>query len=401
MKIFSCSVCQNVVFFENSQCTRCLHLLSYLPDRGVLSAIEISAEDPQKIVVLDPAAQGARYRLCANYTSHAVCNWAIREDDPNDFCLACRLNHTIPDLSAPNAVEAWHHMEIAKRRLVYTLIGLGLPVESKEGEANTGLAFAFKRDEADGTRVLTGHCDGLVTINVREADPAERERTRLELGETYRTLLGHFRHESGHYYWERLVSNSAWLSQYRALFGDETLDYESAVQRHYQAGPPPNWPENYVSAYATMHPWEDWAETWAHYLHMVDTLETARSYGIALKPVAVGGAPAENVSMRRLNFDDFTDLITAWLPLTVALNSFNRGMGLNDLYPFVLTDRVIEKLRFVHEVIEGDPIPATTDAEPRASAAPLEQVAPPAPASLEQVAPPAQASAAEPAATAP
>lgn len=356
MKIFSCSACKHVAFFENSQCTRCGHALAYLPDRGVLTALEADTsgepapDGDTRYVALDPAAKGSRYRLCRNYSTYAVCNWAIPEHDPNVFCPACRLNEIIPDLSEPTAVDAWRNLEIAKRRLVYTLLSLGLPLESKLDEPNTGLAFAFKQDGPNGERVLTGHCDGLVTINVAEADSSERESIRTKLGERYRTLLGHFRHESGHYYWDRLIKDTGLLEDFRKEFGDEQQNYDEALKRHYEE-PHYDWYRNFVSAYATMHPWEDWAETWAHYLHMIDTLETAQAYGLALRPQAIGGAVTESVTTRRMHFDSFEDLIAAWVPLTVALNSLNRSMGLPDLYPFVLADPVISKLGFVHRVI--------------------------------------------------
>jgi len=385
MKIFTCSACKHVAFFENSQCVRCGHALAYLSDRGVLSALEQdTTSDPgTRFWALDPLAAGARYRLCANYTTHAVCNWAIPEHDPNELCLACRLNESSPDLSQPSALSSWQGLESAKRRLVYTLLELGLPLESKREAAETGLAFAFKSDGDNGEKVLTGHCDGLVTINIKEADSPSREQTRLALGERYRTLLGHFRHESGHYYWDRLVKDSSDLERFRALFGSEEQDYAEAVERHY-ASPKQNWSEEYVSAYATMHPWEDWAETWAHYLHMVDTLETAQSYGLALKPQPVGGATSQPLTARRLHFENFEDLIAAWIPLTVALNSLNRSMGLPDVYPFVLGERVIEKLAFVHQVVEraGSSISRTIgpDGERAAANRALDQAPPVNPA---------------------
>ena len=357
MKIFSCSACKHVAFFENSQCTRCGHALAYLPDRGVLVALEPDAsnEPPPadghiRYVALDPVSKGARYRLCQNYSTYAVCNWAIPEHDPNVFCPSCRLNELIPDLSNPNAIDSWRGLEVAKRRLVYTLLALGLPLGAKEVQPETGLRFAFKQDGPSGERVLTGHCDGLVTINVAEADSSERESIKTRLGERYRTLLGHFRHESGHYYWDRLIQGSALLPGFREQFGNEQEDYDEALKRHY-AAPHKDWSEGFVSAYATMHPWEDWAETWAHYLHMVDTLETAQSSGLALRPQPVGGAISENVTTLRMHFEAFDDLIAAWVPLTVALNNLNRSMGLPDLYPFVLADQVVSKLRFVHSVI--------------------------------------------------
>lgn len=350
MKIFTCSACKHVIFFENSQCTRCGHALAYLPDLDVLSAMEPAVDGaPGSYVSLDPNIGAARYRLCNNYSAHAVCNWAIPEHEPHQYCLACRLNDTIPDLSQPAALSSWRELEAAKRRLVYTLLELGLPIEGKQEDQLLGLAFAFKSDGRD-EQVLTGHCDGLVTINVKEADTPVREEMRVKLGESYRTLLGHFRHESGHYYWDRLLKNGPQLADFRALFGDDQADYAEAVKRHY-ANPKHNWADEHVSAYATMHPWEDWAETWAHYLHMVDTLETAQSYGLAINPQAVGGATAEAVTAKRVRFENFEQLIGAWIPLTVALNNLNRSMGLPDAYPFVLSERVIAKLRFVHEVI--------------------------------------------------
>ena len=185
-----------------------------------------------------------------------------------------------------------------------------------------------------------------------EADDPTREAMRRDMGEAYRTLLGHCRHEIGHYYWDVLVRDGNRLDAFRARFGDERAEYEQARERHYASGPPPDWPARHVSAYASMHPWEDWAETFAHYLHMVDTLETARSHGLALRPPTVDGASLPAVTARRLHFDDFDDLVTAWVPLTVALNSFNRGMGLPDLYPFVLSEAAVRKLQLVHDIVE-------------------------------------------------
>jgi hypothetical protein len=259
----------------------------------------------------------------------------------------------VPNLNDASALAAWQRLEIAKRRLLYTLFGLGLPTQSKAEDSERGLAFAFKQDEPD-QKVLTGHADGLITINIAEADDPVRERTRIQMGEAYRTLLGHFRHEVGHYYWDRLVKNTDWYPKFRELFGDESQDYAGACERHYASGPPVDWQSNYVSAYATMHAWEDFAETWAHYLHMVDTLQTARAYGLALRAKPVGGTKRPlTMTATRLDFDDFDDLLSAWVPLTVAMNSLNRSMGLPDPYPFVLSLPAIEKLRFVHDVVEA------------------------------------------------
>jgi hypothetical protein len=267
------------------------------------------------------------------------------------LCISCRLNTAIPNADAPDAKVAWARLETAKRRLLYSLLGLGLPIDRRSPENATGLAFSFKSSSTDEP-VFTGHSEGLITINIAEADDPFREKTRQEMGEPYRTLLGHFRHEIGHYYWDRLIKERDWVEPFRALFGDETQDYAAAQRRHYETGPPADWPERFVSAYASMHPWEDWAETFAHYLHIVDTLETARTYGLALRPQAASGAPLPDMTARRLDFDDFDDLIGAWFPLTNALNSLNRSMGLPDVYPFVLSPPAIAKLAFVHEIVE-------------------------------------------------
>jgi hypothetical protein len=347
VRLFTCAVCKQILFFENVQCGRCGHTLAYLPEHRVVSAL---TERDGTLAALAPEASGARYRLCANYAQHAVCNWAVPAESEGALCRACRLNHVIPNLSSDAAKLAWHKLESAKRRVLYTLIELRLPIESAE-DSGGGLGFSFKEDQ-QGEKVYTGHDDGLITINIAEADDAYREKMRNELGEPYRTVLGHVRHEIGHYYWDRLVRDSRWLLPFRALFGDERADYAAARTRHYELGPRRDWQSSCVSAYAAMHPWEDWAESFAHYLHIVDTLETARSYGIALRPVPDGGAQLPAMSARRLHFDDFGDLISAWFPLTIALNSLNRSMGLGDPYPFVLSDGAVQKLRFVHDVAD-------------------------------------------------
>jgi hypothetical protein len=330
MKLFSC-VCQQLLFFESVTCTRCGRALAFLPDR-----LLVAVHEPQ------------HYRLCRNYSEQAICNWAVPVEDGSEYCRSCRLDQVIPNLSNPGAKEAWHRLEIAKRRLLYTLIDLGLPLESKADDPR-GLAFQFLEDEG-GTKVFTGHDRGVITINVAEADDPFREKMRVQLGEAYRTLLGHFRHEIGHHYWTRLIEQSAWLEPFRERFGDERADYVDTRRRHYEQGPPADWGDRFVSIYASMHPWEDWAETWAHYLHMTDTLETARAYGLVVRPEAEG-APSPVLRTRRLDLHDFEDLIAGWLPLTMALNSLNRSMGLPDSYPFVLSETAIAKLRFVHEVI--------------------------------------------------
>ena len=265
MKIFHCGECDQLVFFENTTCVSCGHALAFLTDRMEIGTLERDGEDRWQ--ALSPGTPGRAYRLCQNYSKENVCNWAVPADDPNPFCLSCRLSRVIPDLSRPGVREGWAKLEAAKRRLVFNLLSLQLPLTTKAEDPEGGLAFEFLADPdpgtPDATPVLTGHDNGLITINVAEADDVEREKRRNLLHEPYRTLLGHFRHEVGHYYWDRLVSDTEWIEPYRKLFGDEREDYGEALERHYKQGAPADWSTSFVSSYASSHPWEDWAETWA------------------------------------------------------------------------------------------------------------------------------------------
>jgi hypothetical protein len=216
------------------------------------------------------------------------------------------------------------------------------------------LAFDFLSSPAEGPRVLTGHCDGIITINIEEANDSARERIREELREPYRTLLGHLRHEAGHYYWDRLIAGSAWLDDFRTLFGDERQDYIAALERNYQQGPLPGWEQQYVSAYASVHPWEDWAETWAHYLHIVDVLDTALSFGLDIRKLEMEIEPFGRQALFRPNEpggERFLAVLNAWIELTAVLNELSRSMGQPDLYPFALPHPAVAKLHFIHLVI--------------------------------------------------
>jgi hypothetical protein len=356
MKLFSC-VCGQLLFFESVTCTRCGRSLAFLPDRGVVTAVIREGSDERVLWRVESEKPKApRYRPCRNGREHEVCNWAVPADEDQEYCRACRLNRMIPNLADPGAKEAWHRLEIAKRRLLYTLYELELPVESKAEAPERGLAFSFLKDDPGTPKVFTGHSEGLVTINIAEADDPFRESMRVQMGETYRTLLGHFRHEVGHHYWERLIKDGPWLAGFRERFGDESADYAEAQERYYREGPPPDWASRFASPYASMHPWEDWAEVWAHYLHMTDTVETARAYGLAITPRPVASPSNKKppgLTARRLDPHSFEDLVGGWVPLTMALNTLNRSMGLADPYPFVLAEPAVEKLRFVHQVIEA------------------------------------------------
>ncbi|MEW6453145.1 MAG: putative zinc-binding peptidase [Pseudomonadota bacterium] len=354
MKLFECQNCGQLLYFENTRCESCGMRLGYLPTRETVTALK-ETRDPIRFRAL--AEPRAHYRFCAN-AEHDACNWLVRADLPDLFCEACRHNRTIPDLSIADNLVHWRKIELAKHRLFYTLLKLRLPHRTKQEDPEDGLAFDFLSSDAASPHggnapVLTGHAYGVITINLAEADDAERERQRSQMGEPYRTLLGHFRHEIAHYYWDRLIANTPYIDEFRNVFGDERADYGAALQNHYNNGPPPDWPERFVTSYASAHPWEDFAETWAHYFHMIDTLETARAHGLSVRPKVSHGA-AMTIT---IDFDphnaEMARIIEAWLPLTFAVNSINRSMGLPDLYPFVLAPVVIMKLAFIHDRIHA------------------------------------------------
>jgi hypothetical protein len=359
LKIFHCGHCGQLVFFENTECIKCGRVIAYLPDRDEMAALEPDGDGRWRALAQTSAGKPSKndraYRRCVNDTNEHVCNWAVPGDDPQPYCRSCRLTRVIPNLEQPGHHALWAKVEAAKRRLIQTLLALGLPVVSKTDDPERGLAFEFLADPEDpnAPHVLTGHENGVITLNIAEADDAEREKRRLAMKEGYRTLLGHFRHEIGHYYWDRLVRDSKWIDDFRRLFGDDRRDYGEALKAHHANGAPADWTTRFVSAYASSHPWEDWAETWAHSMHMTDTLETAVACGLSLRPKRPDEPTLEPdvpVGRRSSSFDA---LIERWFPLTLVLNNLNRGMGLPDAYPFVLSTPALDKLRFVHELVAG------------------------------------------------
>lgn len=314
---------------------------------------------PPEGSVLPPPAPA--YKRCANLQTPAACNWLVPCDEINPsplLCRACRLNRTIPDLNDPEHPdngELWGKVELAKRRLVSALLSMGLPVASRITEdTENGMMFDILRSPDNGPHIMTGHNTGLITLNLQEADDAVREAVRTAMREPYRTLLGHFRHEVGHYYWDRLVRGTEWMEGFHELFGDEQQDYTESLKRNYELGPPPQWWLHYVSAYASMHPWEDWAECWAHYLHMRDTIDTALSFGLAADSSQLEFTPFTLDALYKPDHPDaqrFLDFLNDWTQLTTMLNEMSRSMGQPDFYPFVLPHEVVAKLHFIHLLV--------------------------------------------------
>ena len=335
MKLFSCPACGATLHFDNALCGRCGTAVGYDPGSNAMVAI------------------GDSHALCAN-AAHGACNWIVpASGGEGALCRACIHNDTIPDLSIGANLANWQEIERAKKRLFYQLIRWNLPLVTRAEDPAHGLAFRFLADDDAFDPVMTGHENGIITIALAEADEQERERRRAGLGEPYRTLLGHFRHEIAHHYWDVLVTDGPARDIVRAAFGDDTVDYAAALQAHYAGGAPAGWQNEFVSAYASSHPWEDFAETWAHYFHIVDTLETASAFGLTLAPPVADPPLAAQVTGDPYTEADTARLVGLWVPLSVALNSLNRSMGGRDAYPFVLTPTITGKLDVVARLVHG------------------------------------------------
>ena len=340
MRLYTCT-CGNRLFFDNTQCTSCGRQTGWCQTCKAVTAMEPEGDHLRCLGPLGSDGCGAQVVPCRNYAEEQVCNRTVPLGG-DAYCDCCALNETVPDMSVEGNRARWARLEAAKRRLIYALERLGLPFGA---ETTPPLSFAFMGDPLDdglwrkageAERVYTGHAEGLITINIREADPAEREQIRVDMNEAHRTLIGHFRHEVGHYYWDVLVRGQC-EDQFKALFGDhENPTYGAALERHYAKGAPKGWEEHYISAYATMHPWEDWAETWALYLDIAAVLDTAEELGL----IPMQQEPTSVDAMLR-----------RYRTLGLVLNELNREMGLLDFAPAVITPAVAGKLEFIDLVV--------------------------------------------------
>jgi hypothetical protein len=355
MRLFSCDFCGQPVHFENRSCVNCGHRLAFVPESLSMQALVPQGELDWPLV----AQPSQSVRFCAN-AALDICNWSVPTHSAALFCPACSHNRLVPDASNETGLSRWRRISQAQRHLFYSLLRWKLPLSTRAEDPAGGLVFDFLVDEiaSDGRIVpaMTGHEEGLIAIRAAEADDLTREQARSEMNEPYRTLLGHFRHEVGHFIWNRLVRDQNRFAAFRTVFGDERDDYQQALLRHYGQGPASGtangWQQDFISAYAASHPWEDFAECFAHYLHIVDTLETARSFGIAIEPRGHEEMAAE-VAFDPYRARSAAQLVHAWVPFSVALNSIHRSMGQGDLYPFILTPAVVAKLQFVHDLVHG------------------------------------------------
>ena len=339
MRDFACPHCGQQLAFENSVCLNCGNSLGF----------DLAARDFAIVGSDGTTTTGTARKMCANLNV-AACNWLVPADG-GPLCRSCSLTRTRPADGDP-ALPAFAEAEAAKRRLVVELVELSLPINDREADPEKGLTFDLLSSEAE--QVMTGHADGVITLDLSEGDDVHREQLRVSMDEPYRTLLGHFRHETGHYFFFVLAETGPARSEFETLFGDPDLDYQAALDRHYSQGAPLGWEQNYVSSYATMHPAEDWAETFAHYLHIRDTIDTAAAFGLA-----PAGATATNPLAGDAGFDRMIEL---WLPLAWSLNMINRSMGHKDLYPFVLPPVVLGKMRLVHKLVAASNAPVAINA---------------------------------------
>lgn len=333
MKLFNCR-CGHRVFFENIRCEACNSQLGFDPKSLEMISIDWISDHYED-------SSGSAYRCCKNQIEFNNCNWLQRADAPEEYCWSCQLNRTIPNLSSPPNRGRWLSLEQAKRRLVYSLLTHDLPVRSRIQGWPDGLAFDFVEDQRSNPNVSeqfvgTGHQNGVITINVAEADDLFRLRMRLSVGEFYRTVLGHFRHESGHYYYHILVEDES-LDAFQNKFGDAAQDYATALAAYYKNGPSQAWNSQFISAYASAHPLEDWAETWAHYLLIKDSIETACVEGLVKSSMY------------------FEQALQTWIDTAIKVNQINQDLGLDHPYPFVITDPVRDKLIFIDRLLAARP----------------------------------------------
>lgn len=335
MRRFHCEHCGNEVHFETSTCPVCHSLLGFVPAASRLRELTATGDGATYTVADDPTGLWR----CLN--AAWGCNWVLPAATGATWCRSCALTRGRPDEGRPHAIAAWAQAEAAKRRLVYQLDRLGLPVEPRSPATPDGLTFDLVH--VPGERGLTGHLDGVVTIDRAESDPVRRDELRRRLGEPYRTLIGNLRHEIAHHYWSRIVARTARVDAFRTLFGDERADYQAALAAHYDA-PGDTWDERrYVSRYAQAHPHEDWAETFAHYLHVVDLVDTAGAHG------AFAGAPSERTDV--VNAASFRQILHRWRPIARAIDDLADSVGSPHLYPFDPAGAVVDKLEFVHACV--------------------------------------------------
>jgi hypothetical protein len=330
--------CNRWLFFGNTACLGC--------DRSVgrccacRAMASFSPASTSELFSCDNCH--AEVQPCAN-RNLGICNCFANQTDStgNVLCTYCEFTRVVPPHDSPDKFSRWRELESAKRRLLIQLSGLEFPPFASKFVPTCPLVFEFKEDTVlpDGSieAVFTGHENGVITINAHEADSVRREQSRVAFNEPQRTLIGHMRHEYGHFLDLCCIQGDLLRAKYVELFGDPaTVDYAEAKTRYYAQGPTGNWPESYVSAYASMHPWEDFAETVNVYLDLMALAETARDQLGSNIDTSANGCVAT--------------FISELLDLAITVSEFNFDMGLNALLPERFNDEVVCKLSYVHSL---------------------------------------------------
>ena len=360
MKTFVCSQCRAQIYFDNTACMHCGSQLAFVPDEMAFMAFEYTSQGSQRLGAVRPGGSApGTWQPCLHRSSVWRCNWAAPSTDPSAVCVSCRLTRLDLSASANEHANRWWVAEAAKRRLLATLLTLGLRFGPRQYPNDpSGLEFVWAVP-GGLTPATTGHDNGTITLNLQEADDDHRESARVAFGEPLRSVLGHLRHELSHRLQQSHMLDAATQDAARSLFGDDRIDYTQALQMHYAGGPPPDWQQRYISAYASAHPWEDWAETCAHYLLMVDAVETATAWGLRLDAVP----DLQGGNLQAAMDESVEDLVfNRWLPVARFLNAMARSIGVRDNYPFVIAPPVLEKLRFVQRVLQQAVAPLELEA---------------------------------------
>ncbi|TNU74701.1 hypothetical protein FH969_07670 [Miniimonas arenae] len=340
MHHYRCPQCSGLLYSDSLACRSC--------------GTEIGVHPPsQRFLSVQPDGverDGTRWFACGNRDQR--CNWLVDVASGDERCTACRMTRRIPEPDDTLAIAKLAKVAKDKRRLLLHLASLGLPI-TPWYEQPGGLGFDLLSSRSGNGPVRIGHAGGIITIDLAESLDDHRERLRVSLGEPYRTMLGHFRHESGHYYQRVLVETTDWIGECRELFGDERASYADAISRHYSEGAPQGWIQGYISEYATMHPWEDFAETWAHYLHITDTLGVLAEAGVELLADRHPDLLPRDITPRTSYHGRETrEMLQDWYWCSKLLNRANQAMGKGDLYPFGIVAAVARKLDFVHRVVQ-------------------------------------------------
>ena len=319
MRAFGCEVCGAELFFENSVCVRCGSAVGYSREHGTLVAV--TADRP----------------ICANL-NRCGCNWIADPASVLGLCFSCRLTRTRPaDADAVGLAQYWV-AEAAKRRLIFGLDELELPIMISDGFA--GLAFDLLSSTQG--KIITGHLNGIITLDLAESNDSHREALRQSMDEPYRTVLGHFRHEIGHYYCQLLALTPDRRDEFRTLFGDETLSYEEALQRHYASRELAS--SGRASSSARTRPCiRSRISRRCSATSCTSPTRCRRrgSSGCCRNRISATTSSRHAGTARKLRKSllerPMAEVVgETWLPVSKGLNQINRSMGKPDLYPFVL-----------------------------------------------------------------